>query len=135
MTTGPTGKWRKSPDALVALFDAALPDDQRVERRKMFGYPCAFVGGHMFTGLHQDDLVVRLSETERQRLIEQHGARAFEPMPGRIMREYVVLPAEILASRAKTAAWLQRGLAYASTLSPKPRKARRVAPLSPRRTK
>jgi hypothetical protein len=33
--------WRKSPDALIVLFDAALLDDPRVERRKMFGYPCA----------------------------------------------------------------------------------------------
>ena len=26
----------------LAAFDAALPDDPRVERRKMFGYPAAF---------------------------------------------------------------------------------------------
>lgn len=37
--------WRKSPDDLVALFYAALPDDPRVERRQMskgssFRGPC-----------------------------------------------------------------------------------------------
>jgi len=46
--------WRKSPDDLIALFYAALPEDPRVERRKMFGYPCAFVGGNLFSGLHAD---------------------------------------------------------------------------------
>ena len=51
--------WRKSSPELIAAFDAALPDDRRVQRRKMFGYPCAFTGGNMFTGLHQENLIVR----------------------------------------------------------------------------
>ncbi len=45
--------WKKSSPALIAYFDKALPDDPRVERRQMFGYPCAFVNGQLFTGLHQ----------------------------------------------------------------------------------
>jgi len=32
-------RWRKSPPELIAVFDAALPDDRRVQRRSMFGYP------------------------------------------------------------------------------------------------
>jgi len=35
--------WRKSPEPLIQLFDEALPDDPLIERRKMFGYPCAFI--------------------------------------------------------------------------------------------
>jgi hypothetical protein len=42
--------WRKSPDALVEKFSQIVPPDPRVERRKMFGYPAAFVGGNMFIG-------------------------------------------------------------------------------------
>jgi hypothetical protein len=55
-------KWRKTPEQLVNTFLAALPEDARVERRKMFGYPCAFVNGNMFTGLHQENLIIRLAE-------------------------------------------------------------------------
>jgi hypothetical protein len=66
--------WRKSPDDLIALFHAALPDDPRIERRKMFGYPCAFVGGNLFTGLHQENVIVRLAEK---------GSRYRDRQPGR----------------------------------------------------
>ena len=84
--------WRKSPDDLIALFHAALPDDPRIERRKMFGYPCAFVAGNLFTGLHQENVIVRLAERDRVAAIGKQGARLFEPMSGRPMREYIVLP-------------------------------------------
>ena len=36
--------------AVVAAYEAALPDDPRVERKKMFGMPCAFVNRQMFFG-------------------------------------------------------------------------------------
>ena len=62
-------QWRKSPPALIEAFDAALPQDPRAERRTMFGYPCAFVGGQMLAGLHQERLVVRLDERGRTELL------------------------------------------------------------------
>ena len=116
--------WRRSPEALVALFGEALPDDPRIERRKMFGYPCAFVNGNMFAGLHQEDFILRLSETDRTRAKEQDGVRTFEPMPGRSMREYVVLPDAILADRRKLSAWMRRALDYAGGLPAKAKKVR-----------
>ena len=57
--------WRKAPESLVSLFHASLPDDPRVEHRKMFGYPAAFTDGHLFAGLHQEDLILRLTESDR----------------------------------------------------------------------
>ena len=41
------GKWKKSPPELVATFDAAIAGKPGVERRQMFGYPCAFLNGNM----------------------------------------------------------------------------------------
>lgn len=123
--------WRKSPDDLIALFHAALPDDPRVERRKMFGHPCAFVGGNLFTGLHQENVIVRLAEKDRLAAIGKQGARLFEPMSGRPMREYIVLPKAALADREALAAWLQRGLSYAVSLPPKTKKpGRKAKPMS-----
>ena len=40
----------KSPPELVARFGAVLDDYPEAERKKMFGYPAAFVGGNMATG-------------------------------------------------------------------------------------
>jgi hypothetical protein len=42
--------WKKSPPALVERFEAIVPALSGAERRKMFGYPAAFVGGNMFAG-------------------------------------------------------------------------------------
>lgn len=123
----PMPKWTKAPDALVADFSrlvAALPG---VETRKMFGYPAAFIQGQMFSGLFQDSMVLRLDEDGRSQLTREHGARAFEPMPARPMREYVVVPEKLLRSGTVLARWLERARDYAASLPPK-NKARRGTP-------
>lgn len=112
-------KWRKTPEELVNTFQAALPEDARVERRKMFGYPCAFVNGNMFTGLHQENLIVRLAEEDRQTLVDKKGAEIFAPFPGRLMKEYVSLPAAIIEDSKELKGWMRRSLEYASALPPK----------------
>jgi TfoX/Sxy family transcriptional regulator of competence genes len=112
-------RWTKSPPALIEAFDAALPDDPRVERRAMFGYPAAFANGHLFTGLHQDDWMVRLGEAERAKLLALPGAKPFEPTPGRRMREYAVLPAAIAAERRAARRWVAKALAYVGALPAK----------------
>ena len=111
--------FRKSPPELIAAFDAALPDDPRIERRQMFGYPAAFTGGNLFAGLHEDDLLVRLAETERAKLLAEAGARVFEPMPGRPMREYVLVPPRFHADRRALRAWIARALEYTASLPAK----------------
>ncbi len=114
----PKTKWRKSPPELIAAFDAAFPAAP-AERKPMFGYPAGFVNGHLFTGLHQENWMVRLGEKDRARLLAHDGAHPFEPMPGRPMAEYVVLPPGIVADRKALAGWLAKALAYAGSLPPK----------------
>jgi hypothetical protein len=41
------GKWKKSPPALIAVFDAAIAGRPGVVRRRMFGYPAAFLNGNL----------------------------------------------------------------------------------------
>ncbi len=114
-------KWRKSPPELIALFDEILPDGPGIERRKMFGYPCAFVNGNMFTGLHQESMILRLSESDRQDAIDNLQAALFQPFgPGRMtMREYIAVPDAILGDRKALAAWVMKAVAYTSSLPPK----------------
>jgi TfoX/Sxy family transcriptional regulator of competence genes len=108
--------WRKSSQELVQAFDAALPQRALVERRKMFGYPAAFVNGNMFAGLHQDDVLVRLPEAERQALLVS-GGRKFEPMHGRVMKNYLLLPE---ASDGPTLAlWLRKAFDHTCALPAK----------------
>ena len=113
-------KWRPAPPELVALFDrvhAQLP--AAAERRKMFGYPCAFVTGRMFLGLHQENMVLRLSEPDRAEFLRLKEASLFMPMPGRVMKEYVVVPPSLKKNEAVLADWAKRSFAYALSLGPK----------------
>ena len=119
------GKWKKSPPELIAAFDAAIAGKPGVERRQMFGYPSAFLKGNLLAGLFQDQMMVRLSETDRAKATVEAAARPFAP-GGRPMREYVVLPPEIVADKRKLDAWLKRAIAFVGTLpAKKPKKPKR----------
>jgi TfoX/Sxy family transcriptional regulator of competence genes len=89
----------------------------------------------MFTGLFQDRMILRLSEGDRAELLRQPGAKTFEPMPGRPMREYVVVPPSVLGSEALLATWLERALAHARTLPPKQPKPKSPRPKKPTKGK
>lgn len=126
MAEASTGsKWRKSPASLIELFTSVLPDEPTIEKRQMFGYPCAFVNGNMFTGLHQESVIVRLDEDDRTRLIEEIGAKQFEPMPGRPMREYVALPQAVLDNRDRLTEIISTARDFAALLPPKVKKPRK----------
>ncbi|HET6701267.1 MAG TPA: TfoX/Sxy family protein, partial [Gemmatimonadaceae bacterium] len=110
--------WKKTTPELVAAFDEALPASPGVTRRPMFGYASAFVNGNMFAGTFQDAIVVRLAESDRVALLKLKGAAPFEPM-GRPMKEYVVVPASIVATPKALGAWIERGHRYALALPAK----------------
>src|SRR5690348_3631491 len=98
--------WSKSPPELVALFDEVAPTGPAVQRRQMFGYPAAFVNGNMFAGLHTSNMVVRLPEAPLREFLALDGAKPFEPMPGRPMKGYAVVPPALLADKPALSAWL-----------------------------
>src|SRR5919198_1404600 len=104
-------KFEKADMELVKLFDKIAPGPEAaVEKRQMFGYPCCFVNGNLFMGLHNNNMILRLSEKDRADFAKL-GAKPFEPMPGRIMKEYVIVPKDILKSRGLKV-WIDRSLAY-----------------------
>ena len=108
-----------SPAELVALFDRVAPADPDVTRRKMFGWPSAFVASRMFAGLHKDSIVVRLSPADLATFLALPGARPFEPMPGRPMTGYALVPATMLADEPELRTWLERALLFTRSLPPK----------------
>ena len=90
-------KWVKAPDELKTLLDKAI-EEIDCEKKLMFGYPAYFIRGNMFAGLFQDLVFLRLSPDQALRLKKQHQSlAALEPMPGRPMKEYFVLPRELYA--------------------------------------
>ena len=63
-----------------------------VSRGKMFGMPVVKINGKAFVGLSDDKMVFKLAEAERLAALKLAGARFFEPMKGRAMKEWVEVP-------------------------------------------
>jgi TfoX N-terminal domain len=115
----------KSPPELVARFDELAALVPEATRRPMFGYPSCVLRGHMFMSLFGDRLVLRLGEEDRREFLERHKTAVFEPMPGRPMKEYVVVPPALTSERA-VADWVTRAHNYADSLpAKKPKTAKR----------
>ena len=114
----------KAPPELVAVFGQIVAAMPMAEPRKMFGYPAAFANGQMFANLFGDNFILRLPEAERAAFIQQYRSHQFEPMPGRPMREYVVVPPALLKSGAELDGWLGKAAAYAQSLPPKAAKSK-----------
>ena len=117
----------KSPPALIERFDAVVADFPEATRRLTFGYPCLYVGGNMVTGLFGDSWHVRVGKEDTDELLQLPGARPFEPMPGRPMTGFTLLPEAIVDDDAAVREWVGRAIAHVSTMpvkTPKPRSAK-----------
>jgi TfoX/Sxy family transcriptional regulator of competence genes len=125
----------KSPPALIARFDTVATDFPEASRRLTFGYPCLYVGGNMVTGLFGDSWHVRVGKDDTTALLALPGARPFEPMPGRPMTGFTLLPESIVDDDTAVRDWVARAIAHVSTMpakTPKPRtpKASKAKPVS-----
>ncbi len=111
--------WKKAPDELISFLAERLRDVP-CQSRTMFGYPVYFIGGNMFIGAHQDGIFLRLAAEDRE---ESHARyreiRPFEPVPGRIMREYVILPRSLYTDSGIFTDLLTKSIRYVSSLPPK----------------
>ena len=118
----------KPSEQAKAAFQKLVPPDPSVTTRPMFGNLSGFVNGNMFCGLFGEDLFVRVSEADQARLRKQ-GGRPFEPMPGRAMTGYVVVPAGWQKKPDATRAWIVSALSFSRALPPEDRtKAKKAAP-------
>lgn len=109
----------KSPAELVARFDAAAGRFPAAQHRKMFGYPALFIGGNLVTGLFADSWMIRLAPDDLADLMAMPGAGSFEPMPGKPMKAFVVIPSADVSDDAAIAGWVERGLAHAASMPAK----------------
>jgi TfoX/Sxy family transcriptional regulator of competence genes len=111
--------WVKIPKEHHPIFEAALPRDDRIETRVMFGGLAAMVNGQMMGGLWGTSAVVKLSPADYA-AVEEKGGVPFDPMGnGRTMEGSIVLPESEFSDRSRLAAWLAKSFAYVVTLPPK----------------
>jgi hypothetical protein len=84
-----------SYDSIVSEL-LALPG---VTASQMFGMPTLKAGGKAFAGNLDGDMVFKLTGDAHARALAITGAHLFDPMGGRPMKEWVLVPA------AKAAEW------------------------------
>jgi hypothetical protein len=114
-------KFEKSPPELVERFNAILDrvGTPETTRRQMFGYPCAWVGGNMASGLFSSSWWVRLAP-DRLAEVEAAGEGGpFEVMPGRPMKGYSAMAEQVLADNGRVEAFVREALDYTATLPAK----------------
>ncbi len=116
----------KPSEQAKAAFQKLVPPDPAVTTRPMFGNLSGFVNGNMFCGLFGEDLFVRVSEADQAKIRKQ-GGRAFEPMPGRAMTGYVVVPTGWQKKPDATRALIVTALVWARTLPAKASKTAKKA--------
>lgn len=115
----PKVKFPRASDEMIAQFDAIMRNWPVAVQRKMFGNPTAFFNGQMFIGLFGDSMFLRLSQSDRAKFADKYQAKSLEPMPGRPMKEYVIVPRQVLKKPAELNTWIGQALAYARSLPPK----------------
>ena len=116
-------KMPRSSKESEALLRSLLPESKDVTLRPMFGNLSAFVSGNMFMGVFGEDFLLRLPESDRVELLKVEGSAVFEPMKGRQMKEYVVVPRSWRRDPAKIRLWVTKSLAWSSKLpAKKPKK-------------
>lgn len=89
-------KWRPASPELVEAFATCLHGFPDIAQRKMFGYPAAFANGYLFAGLFEHSVVLKLPAERRAQILKMRGAARFEPVPGRVMGEFVVAPPSLV---------------------------------------
>jgi TfoX/Sxy family transcriptional regulator of competence genes len=113
----------KASDGAKAAFQKLLPKDPAITMRPMFGNLSAFVNGNMFSGVFGDDLFVRVSDEDQARIRKQ-GGKPFEPMAGRAMAGYVLVPPGWQKKPDAARAYVMTALSWSRTLAPKSAKAK-----------
>ncbi len=114
--------WKKPNEELSKFLEEKIAVFN-VNRKKMFGCPTYFVNSNMLAGVFENDIFIRLSEPDREKIVSEYDeVNPFEPIKGRIMKEYVVLPESIYNDPEKFPEWLNRSYHYVSSLPSKKEK-------------
>jgi TfoX/Sxy family transcriptional regulator of competence genes len=121
----PMPKLEKSSPALLQAFAQTMATLPMAQTKTVFGSPAAFANGHMFAGIQNESFFLRLPDAERESFMQTVSAAQWEPMPGRPMREYVVVPAPLIEGADELNAWLGKSIAYVQSLPPKAAKAKK----------
>lgn len=105
-------------EGLADRVRSALADRPNLTERKMFGGIGFMLSGNMATGVHSDELIVRLDPEEWERALGEPGVRMFD-MTGRPMAGWLLVEPKVTKTDDGLRGWVDRGAAFAESLPPK----------------
>lgn len=103
---------------LESRLHTLLQPHEAVSKR-MFGGTCFMVKGNMVIGTLKKGLLVRVGKQAHEDALKRPGAKVFD-MTGRPILGYIIVEESVLASNLTLQEWVDLGLAFTSTLPPKP---------------
>jgi hypothetical protein len=105
----------------LKLYDKVIGNNSEIERKGKTT-PYTSLNGHMFSFLSKEGTMgLRLSQKDRDDFILNFNGHLME-QHGRIMKEYVEIPSDLLQNTEQLSEYLQKSLSYVSGLKPKPTK-------------
>ena len=106
-------------EVLAERAREVLAAEADVTERKMFGGLAFLVGGHMAVfASREGGLLFKAAPADRERLVRA-GATPME-MGGRTMEGWLRVDADGLRTRRQLARWVERSLALARAMPPRP---------------
>lgn len=106
-------------ERLASRVQGFLAQEDALAELKMFGGWCATIGGNMAVGVLGNDVIVRVGPGAYAAALAEPGVREFD-FSGRPMAGWVFVSGRSVRSAEALEAWVDRGVAYARSLPPKP---------------
>jgi TfoX/Sxy family transcriptional regulator of competence genes len=112
-------KWEKmSMETAQRLEVIAKP--YACQKKPMFGHEVYWVNGNMFTGVFESSIWIRLSQQDQAEFLGKFkDAKQFEPMAGRPMKDYIVVPESVLGNTELLNLWMKRSYDFTSSMPEK----------------
>jgi hypothetical protein len=108
----------EGPPDRLALYEELVASVEGVER-KGAANPYTSRNGYMTSFIDRDgEVSIRLDKSDRERFIADHGSR-IAMQYGREMKEFVVVPDDLLRRQDDLRSWFVRSWEWVGTLEPK----------------
>jgi TfoX/Sxy family transcriptional regulator of competence genes len=101
--------------------------ERGLSEQKMFGGLAFLIGGHMAVSASgRGGLMVRVDPAQSDKLVATTAAELMV-MRGRAMDGWLRVPSDQVRTKRQLTTWVNRGVAYAQSLPPKTKKAKKRA--------
>ena len=107
-------------EILAARVRELVQDEPGFDEKKMFGGVGYLLHGNMACGVNKEDLIIRVGPELYGTSLEEPHTKPFD-MTGRPMTGWIVVEKAGYELDQDLKAWVNKGVAYSSSLPPKPK--------------